>query len=342
MEIKETLNRELYNSLTSSSKFIHGFQLWGYGEVKRTQGWWPKRFIIYYNNRIIGYFQLLIKNIFRIKIGIIPFGPVILEDVESYIDIKGVQTCFNCLSKEEKLSILLLHPYFNNNLNQIFSIFPALNQGIGYRYTYIINLQDSLDSIIEGFSSTRRNEIRKSLKENVLRIEHGNTEDLYIRFYNLLKETMKRTKGTCPPFDFFIRIRKEMGNTGNAIVFLSCFEDKDLSGILLLNAGKNVIYQWAALANEEKFIRLNPQKRLIYEAIKWAKQEGYHYFDLGGVSLDQPKGSKKWGIWNFKQSFGGKLIEMPGSFILTGNKSITILMSLYRYYRIYLYKLGFE
>jgi len=338
MEIREVSNRKFYELLTSSSTFIHGFQLWSYGEVKKLYGWSPKRFIIYHNDKIIGYFQLLVKDIFRIKLGIVPFGPVLLENINSYTDAEKFQVCFKNLFKKEKVFFLLLHPYFDDNLNWLFSVFPVIDRGIGYCYTYIIDLQDSLDSIFGRFSPISRNKIRKSLKEDVLKIECSNTEELYVRFYSLIKEAIERTKGSYPPLDFFVRIKKEMGDIGNAIVFISSFKDRDVSGILLLSTGKTLVYQWAALTNDERFMRLHSQRRLIYEAIKWAKQEGYYYFDFGGVSLDQPKRTKKWGIWFFKRSFGGKLMKMSGSFILSGDQFITRLMvNLYRYYRGFLY-----
>lgn len=343
MKIEEILERELYDSLINSSSFVHGFQLWGYGNVKRLQGWKPQRFVILDDDKIIGGFQLLVKNIFGIKVGIVPFGPVLLGRIKVYNSSMKFQTCFKDFVKREKMFILLVHPYFDNTLNEIFSSFPRLDQGISYRYTYIIDLRDSLDSIFGRFSATSRNEIRKSLRQDELEIEYGNTENMYVRFYHLLEETISRTKGSYPPLGFFKEINKELGKDGNAIVFISSFKDIDVSGVLLLSAGKTLVYQWAALTNDERFMRLYSQRRLIYEAIKWAKEQGYYYFDLGGVSLDAPKGTKKWGIWFFKQSFGGELKGIQSSFVLSGNQFLSNLMvDLYRYYRMVLYRLGRE
>ena len=80
-------------------------------------------------------------------------------------------------------------------------------------------------------------------------------------------------------------------------IFTTYYNDKALSSSLLIPYNDKVYYLYAASSNENR--ELMPNYQMIWEEIKWTMENGYRYFDFGGVfSLDI-----KDGLYRFKEGF---------------------------------------
>lgn len=161
------------------------------------------------------------------------------------------------------------------------------------RYNMIIDLAShDEDLIFESFSSKGRYNVRKSIKSGINTIKKIDEEGIDI-FYELTKIMAERQEIRHRPKDYYDRLIKYLGGE----IFISYFEDKALSGSLLIPYGKKVYYLYAASSNEMR--NKMPNYNMIWEEIKWTIENGYDYLDLGGTfSLDTNDG-----LYRFKQSF---------------------------------------
>jgi hypothetical protein len=89
-------------------------------------------------------------------------------------------------------------------------------------------------------------------------------------------------------------------------------EDGNSGGIFLI--GDKIGYYWQAFSNKGAR-KLQAQYKIVWEGILWAKRRGTKIFDFEGI-YDERFPNKSWvGFTHFKKSFGGYVVEYPGTFV---------------------------
>jgi lipid II:glycine glycyltransferase (peptidoglycan interpeptide bridge formation enzyme) len=56
-----------------------------------------------------------------------------------------------------------------------------------------------------------------------------------------------------------------------------------------------------------------PNHLLQWEAIRWARAQGCHTYDFWGAPDSFQPGDPLWGVWRFKEGFGGTVIRTLGA-----------------------------
>jgi lipid II:glycine glycyltransferase (peptidoglycan interpeptide bridge formation enzyme) len=167
--------------------------------------------------------------------------------------------------------------------------------------TLVIDLNQDLNKIWNNINKSSRRAINKAKEMGVnIRINQG-----YDIFYNLNSE-FRKLKGL-PRSDIDIEFMKE-----NGILFLSELDGEIIAGQFYLSDGKNFRTLIGASRRLEENIKSqtsgNSKRLLIWEAIKYAKENGMITFDMGGYYTGKKHDFQKENINKFKKSFGGKLI----------------------------------
>lgn len=161
------------------------------------------------------------------------------------------------------------------------------------RYNMVLDLRDrGSEEIFKGFSSKGRYNVRKSIRSNIKTIKETSKESLD-KFYELTKIMAERQGINHRPKEYFKRLIDEM----NGEIFTSYLDDLALSSSLLIPYNNKLTYLYAASSNEKR--NLMPNYNMIWTEIQYAKENGFDYFDFGGVfSLHKDDG-----LYRFKESF---------------------------------------
>lgn len=195
----------------------------------------------------------------------------------------------------------------------------------------VLNLNANLNSL----PKDTRYEIRKA-EEKCLSFKTSNDIEL---FYKLLQETMKIGGWSIP-------IKKEVTNLyrafqpKNSQLFLvhppealdqrlqEVLLQKALGGALVIWSGNTAHYMYAALTKEGR--ELGAAYFLLWNVIEFCQSKKLKYLDLEGIHDERyPKQTKHWqGFTKFKQGWGGKVVEYPGSFTKYANPFVKLLFSL--------------
>jgi lipid II:glycine glycyltransferase (peptidoglycan interpeptide bridge formation enzyme) len=112
---------------------------------------------------------------------------------------------------------------------------------------------------------------------------------------------------------------------GHASLFIAEFAGEPLSAALLIAFGGMVSYKRGGWSGEQG--NLHPNELLHWTAIRWAKREGYRYYDFEGVDLPahvpgahlDPAASRVRSVSAFKTGFGGDLVLLPQAYELVDN-----------------------
>jgi hypothetical protein len=117
----------------------------------------------------------------------------------------------------------------------------------------------------------------------------------------MVVSTFTRAQIDALPKTFYGRVVGELGPKGMAKFLLASYDGHLIAGVIVLPY-KDTLYGWH-MASHKEYWHLAPNDFLQWELIKWAKQEGYRYYDLLRVEPDHLPGIAHW-----KTSFGGDTV----------------------------------
>lgn len=149
--------------------------------------------------------------------------------------------------------------------------------------THIINIEDSLDNLFKSFHKTSvQQRIKRAEREN-LKFRVADQEDDLKKFYHLESEVRKKHGLPPPPYRFFRNMWRILKPKDLFLVPLVEYKNKVIAGAVLLKS-KNT-YHFEYSASDQRYLKLCPNQKLIWETIKIARSDGAKYFDLGRSSL---------------------------------------------------------
>jgi hypothetical protein len=189
--------------------------------------------------------------------------------------------------------------------------------------TLLVDLSKDEDRLLAGMKSRTRYNIRLAERRGV-NVRRGGERDL-ATFYRLLTMTGQRQRFPVPPQEYFRDMLRIMVPRGHASLFIAEFAGEPLSAALLIAFGGMVSYKRGGWSGEQG--NLHPNELLHWTAIRWAKREGYRYYDFEGVDLPahvpgahlDPAASRVRSVSAFKTGFGGDLVLLPQAYELVDN-----------------------
>ncbi|MEM5782612.1 MAG: GNAT family N-acetyltransferase [Candidatus Aenigmatarchaeota archaeon] len=169
--------------------------------------------------------------------------------------------------------------------------------------SYILWLDKSIDELWANLDKKCRNAVRKAEKRGVKITKAQSLSDIK-EYYNIHIENYKRTGAKPHPFKYFEFIWEVFGKKGIANFF---FAEHEGEKIAALNVGvfkKSAIY-WTGCSRTD-YLNLRPNNILQWYAIKWAKEQGCKWYEIG-EAFPGTQNRKLAGLTMFKGSFGGEI-----------------------------------
>ena len=155
----------------------------------------------------------------------------------------------------------------------------------------MIDLSTGADAIFANFSQTRRNEIRKAIKEDLIEIKEVETASELAELYKISCDWNAR-KGN--PADTFGRMQTAAGQRENRRIFIAKTDGKVIAGSFYRFAPGGVV-EYAANYSMPAYQKLRPNDLIGWRVIEWSCKSGFSHFGMGGSHL-------------FLRRFGGEII----------------------------------
>jgi lipid II:glycine glycyltransferase (peptidoglycan interpeptide bridge formation enzyme) len=172
-----------------------------------------------------------------------------------------------------------------------------LEAGNTYR-TFVLDLGPSLDELRSGLDKKWRNQLTRSEKNN-LRVIAGHGSEEYRTFCQVYSQMRKRkTFETTVDTDEFGHIQEALAESQRMRILISEDKSVPVAGLVASAMGDSAIYLLGATSDEG----LNSKGAYILQwtLIKWLKENGIRWYDLGGID---PEGNS--GVYHFKRGLSG-------------------------------------
>ena len=239
----------------------------------------------------------------------IPHGPEIsLGEIQSGLknEVDNFLKYLKNLGKENKSIFIKMEPVDDVVMEVIYrKNLKHSKKSVQPTRTVIINLNLPEEELLSRMHHKTRYNVRLAEKKGLKLEEKKDVKE----FWKLLKKTAKKDNFSTHNYGYYEKLIEFFSGDKELktkIVF-EMSEGRALSGAILLTFGDTVYYLHGAMDREYK--NWMAPYLMHWEIIKWAKAQGYHYYDFWGID------AKRWpGVTRFKLGWGGETKEYPGSF----------------------------
>ena len=293
-------------------------QSWDYGESKRSEGWMPERYLLVDgagNSR--GLLQVLVKSFYRIiQVARINRGPILFApEYTEGIDPPDLTQIWRGINRHARYSgwwIISAAPeVISEELNISHSLAKAGLRRRASRTPWSsirLSLAQDLDQLMAKQNGKWRNLLRKGFKLGVAITEVIATNKIeailnqYERF-----QIEKDFNGV--PRKVLNQLVGLSGGSQTAKVYQTlCDVTLETSGFVIISYHFDTAMYLLGWSSPEGR-RQQANYLLLWQAINDAKMCGLQWFDMGGVTINTPKG-----IAHFKTGIGGEHYSNAGEF----------------------------
>lgn len=169
--------------------------------------------------------------------------------------------------------------------------FQAREYG-GEQGTIMLDLTRGADELFKDFSQTRRNELRKAIRQDQVQISEVETKEELAELYQIHCDWNRR-KGNQP--DKFEDFEIAWQQKDYRKIFIAKHEGKVIAGSYYRFCPGGVV-EYAANNSIPEYQKLRPNDLLGWHSIQWACREGFPLYSMGGSHL-------------FLRRFGGEAVS---------------------------------
>ncbi len=316
-----------WNTLLRPLPYAHILQTWEWGEFKRaTTGWQPARLAFYRGERLAALASVGVRSMGPLKVMYAPKGPVFADD-----DLGIWQTVVTELerwARRQGAIWLKIDPDIvvgtgipadpDAQDEPRGTALTALLRGQGWRFSadqvqfrnsILLDLTQSEDALLAAMSQNTRRKVRIAEREGV-RVRAGTLDDLPL-LYDLYRVTGERDAFLIRPFAYYQEAWRRFIEARLAQPLIAEVDGRAVAHVILFHFGRKCWYFYGASANEARDTM--PNYLLQWEAMRWAKAQGYALYDMWGAPNEFVESDPLWGVYNFKRGFRGVVARHIGA-----------------------------
>jgi peptidoglycan pentaglycine glycine transferase (the first glycine) len=333
-EILEVDDRELWNEAVARLPCGHVLQSYEWGEFKSRHGWIPFRLLCTAGGEAVGAASALLRRLPCGPWGVmyVPKGPALDYDDEELLTT--VLGRLEDLAREQRAIFIKIDPDVVADRTDIKQAllsrgWRASREQIQFRNTLLIDLRREEEKLLMAMKSKTRYNIRLAQRRGV-EVRLGSKDDLSL-FYKMYTITSGRDDFIIRPFSYYADAWGTFVRQGLAQLFLAHYQAETLAGLMVFHFGDRVWYMYGASTDRHR--NLMPNQLLQWEAMRWAKAQGYDFYDMWGAPDVLDEKDRMWGVYRFKAGFGGEFTSHLGAYDFPTSKLIywlyTMLMPRY-------------
>jgi lipid II:glycine glycyltransferase (peptidoglycan interpeptide bridge formation enzyme) len=322
-----------WDALAVRSDYGDAFQSHAWGELKRGLGWAPLRYVIEASGRPVAVASIQERPIIRrgslgrFRIHYAPRGPVLLEVTPEAVaaGLAGIRR----IARQRHSVTITIDPVWEQG-----SEFAAALSRSGFhaaakdvqvsRTAMIVPLEASEEAQRGLLGHTTAQDINRAvgLGVSVERIDMADEtarEQAFADFYEIHAATGKREGFIVRSRDYELEQWRRLGESGAASLWFAGLNGRD-TGALLLHNGKLLVYFAAGSREGADMRRTRANHLLQWRIIRWAAENGFSGYDMGGVDtrsapgVPQDESHPLWNLFLFKRRFGGRPVVRIGAY----------------------------
>ena len=314
-----------WDDLAVRSVYGEAFQSHAWGELKRGLGWKPLRYVIEASGKPVAVASIQERPIIRrgplrrFRIHYAPRGPVLLEatPAAAMAALAGLRQ----IARSRHSVTLTIDPAWEEGSDLAAALGPsrflaAAKDVQVSRTAMIVPLEASEEAQRGLLGHTTTQDINRAIGLGVF-VERIDMADAAARetatadFYEIHAATGQREGFIVRSRNYELEGWRRLGESGAASLWFAGLGGRD-TGALLLHSGKLLVYFAAGSRDGADMRRTRANHLLQWQIMRWAAQNGFTGYDMGGVDTQSAPGVPEdeshplWNLYLFKRRFGGR------------------------------------
>ncbi len=322
-----------WNRIVSGLAGRHLLQSWQWGDFKARHGWTATRIVwCDEQDRPVAAAQILKRRVelpaLRAGASLLycPRGPAL--DWSDRVLRRTVLADLKTLAERERAVLLKIDPELplavepsTPGLDDLAGLRSELStelerlgwqrsgQQIQFRNTLVLDLRPSEEVLLRTMKQKTRYNVRLAGRRGV-GVRTGGTEDLDLLF-KMYAETAHRDGFPIRAPEYYMDLWNTFIGSDLAQAFIATVQEQAVAALILYRFADRAWYLhgMSRALHREKM----PNHLLQWEAIRWAKRQGCVWYDFWGAPDKIVKTDPLWGVYRFKQGFGGRLVPGIGA-----------------------------
>ncbi len=327
-------DRDEWNAVLLRLPRPHVLQSWEWGAFKERHGWRAIRLLLEADGCPAAAASVLRRRAspFPFSILYVPKGPLFDHaDLES---LSVVLAELEWLARRERAIFVKIDPDVPRENQAVQPLLrghgwrPSAEQ-IQFRNTILSDLTLSEDELLARMKPKTRYNVRLAARRGVT-VHPGSRANLTL-FYQMYAETAARDGFIIRPYEYYEDAWGSFMDAGLARMLLAYYDKEPLAGVIIFRFGPTAWYFYGA--SRDRHRNLMPNHLLQWEAMRWAKSQGCTLYDWWGAPDRLDESDPMWGVYRFKEGFGGRLVEGIGAWDFPVSRALywvyTVLMPRY-------------
>jgi lipid II:glycine glycyltransferase (peptidoglycan interpeptide bridge formation enzyme) len=326
--VLSTLDRSLpdaaWDAFLADQIDAHVLQHRRWGDLKGRFGWQAQRVALSQEGTIVAGAQILLRRLpWGQTLAYIPKGPLVTwEDSEL---TRPLLAAIAATARRARAAVLLIEPDLVDGSASVaqltaYGLRPAA-RAIQPRSTILVPLDGDDEDLLARMKPKWRYNIRLATRKGVT-VRPGTAADLPA-IYALMEATARRDQFAVHTAAYYATAHDLFAESGHSLWLLAEHEGHLLAAIVVFAHGARAWYFWGASADEGR--PLMPNHALQWAAMCWARAQGCREYDLWGIpdevgqnpdrftEVDPDRQGDLWGVYRFKQGFGGRVVRWAGA-----------------------------
>lgn len=302
---------ELWNSTLAVLARAHVLQTWEWGQFKSRHGWTPGYWLWRDADMPRAAALVLRRRLGRLPFCVmyVPKGPALDYDDEPLL--MQVLTDLECIAHRSRAIFIKIDPDLEpwRRLENLRPGWTPSTQQVQFRNTMEIDLRQGEQELLAAMHHKTRYNIRLAQKRGVT-VRPGTSNDLKL-LYAMYDETARRDHFIIRPLDYYRDAWQSFIEAGLAQPLVAEFEGVPVAALILFRFAGRAYYFYGMSrdAHRDKM----PNHLLQWEAMRWARAQGCSIYDMWGAPDEIAESDPMWGVYRFKQGFGGQFVQHAGA-----------------------------
>jgi lipid II:glycine glycyltransferase (peptidoglycan interpeptide bridge formation enzyme) len=327
LTVRTDLKPSDWNAALRALPCAHVLQTWEWGEFKRrTTGWQPQRIAFERDGQIVAMASVGVRRAGPARVLYAPKGPS-LDYSDSGLASAVLDHLQNMARRQGAIWFKIdpdvvagtgVPGEADEAPNATGAAVTAALRARGWRFsadqvqfrnTITVDLTAAEDALLAAMSQSTRRKLRTAQKEGVV-VRPGSTADLGM-LYRLYQMTGERDGFLIRPAAYYEEAWRAFMQAGLAHPLIAEVDGVAVAAVILFHFGRTCWYFYGASSNEAR--DKQPNVLLQWEAVRWAKAQGYAVYDFWGAPDVFTEDDRMWGVYQFKRGFHGTVTRHIGA-----------------------------
>jgi peptidoglycan pentaglycine glycine transferase (the first glycine) len=313
-----------WDSRLAALPYSHLLQSWTWGEFKSGYGWQPRRLGWDMPGGPAAAQVLRRSGPGGARVLYVPKGPAL--DWEKPVVRSQVLDDLEALARRERAIFIKIDPDAAIATGQPGAEQPAeagqqlqaelarrgwaaSAEQIQFRNTVVLDLRAGEAAVLAGMRQKTRYNVRLAERRGV-KVRAGSAADIDL-LYRMYAETSVRDGFVIRSLEYYRDAWGRFMQAGLAQPLVAEVDGEPVGGLVVFRFGQTAwyLYGMSREAHREKM----PNHLLQWHAIRWALSHGCTRYDFWGAPDEFVESDPLWGVWKFKEGFGGEVVRQVGA-----------------------------